>query len=122
MSTMLTPGAVKTVADEAAQVIVKLQELLPLDDDLLARDRKAANSRKGVPTAAIQAAVSILGEIGEKGAGFPLDETREALAFESELGNVVTQLRLLADRLEATINKRRSKAVATTGGLFHSLR
>jgi hypothetical protein len=121
MDTIMPPAAVQATADQAAELIAKLQEILPLSDDLLLHDRKVANSRKGVPTSAIQAAVSILEELGEKAGGYDLAATREALAMESSLGGVATKLRLLADRVDATIAKRRSAAVATTGGLYKSL-
>jgi len=121
MPTNLTPGAVQAVAEQAEQLIEKLQETLPLEDDLLAHDRRVAGIRKSVPTAAIQVAVSILEEIGDKGGGFDREAAQEALAFEVELGAVAIKLELLAARLRATISKRRSKAAATASGLFRSL-
>ena len=121
MDTIMPPAAVQAVADQAAGLIAELQQILPLSDDLLVHDRKVANSRKGVPTSAIQAAVSILDELGDKAGGYDLAATREALAMESSLGDVAIKLRLLADRLESSIAKRRSKAVATPGGLYKSL-
>lgn len=117
-----TRGAnIAVLAKNATGVLVKLQESLPLDDDLLAHDRKVANVRNGVPTAAIEAAVAILTEIGEKAGAFDLEGTREALSYESELSAVALQARSLADRIDTTIIKRRSKAVATTSGLLRSL-
>jgi hypothetical protein len=112
---------IASLAKQATETLNKLQSSLPLDDDLLAHDRKVANIRKGVSTAAIETAVSILTEIGDKAGAFDLEGTREALAYETELSAVVLQARSLANRIETTISKRRSKAVATTSGLLRSL-
>jgi hypothetical protein len=121
-TTIIPQPAIKLAADQAGELIAKLQEVLPLSDDLLAHDRKVANTRMKVPTAAIEAAASILEELEGKAGAYDLDATREALAFEAELGSVGQKLRTLADRLDATIAKRRSAAVATTGGLYASLK
>jgi hypothetical protein len=117
----MTPDAVKVLADEAAQLLDNLQQMLPLDDGLLAHDRKVANIRQSVPTAAIETAVSVLEDLGDKGGGFDLEGTREALAFEKELGRVATKLHVLASRVDATILKRRSLAAATASALSRSL-
>jgi hypothetical protein len=122
MDTIMPLPAIKAAADQAGELIAQLQEVLPLNDDLLAHDRKVANGRKGVPTEAIQAAVSILEQVEGKAGAYDLDAAREALAFEAELGGVALKLRVLADRIDATIVKRRSRAVATTGGLYSSLK
>lgn len=121
IDTNLTPDHVKAAADEAVALVAKLQEILPIDDDLLARDRTVAGCRQAIPTAAIEEAVSILEALGDKGGGFELEEARLALALESELGRVVERLGKLTMRLEGTILKRRSKAVAMTGGLYKGL-
>jgi hypothetical protein len=110
-----------TLAKQAMETLTKLQDSLPLDDDLLAHDRKVANVRQAVSTTAIQAAVTILAELGDKAGGFDLEGTREALAFENELSGIAQLARSLADRIDTTIIKRRSKAVATATGLYQSL-
>jgi hypothetical protein len=122
MDTIIPTDAIKAAAVQAGELITKLQDILPLSDDLLAHDRKVANTRKGVKTSAIQTAVSILEDLGDKAGAYDLDAAREAIAFERELGGVATKLRLLADRVESTIAKRRSAAVATTSGLYSSLK
>ncbi len=109
------------LAKQAMETLVKLQQSLPLDDNLLAHDRKIANIRQGVSSLAIETAVSILAEIGEKAGAFDLEGAREALVYETELSSVAEVARALADRIDTTIIKRRSKAVATTTGLYKSL-
>ena len=52
------------VVEVELALVAKLQDLLPLDDAMLAHDRRVANSRQGVPTAAIETAVEILDELG----------------------------------------------------------
>jgi hypothetical protein len=122
MNTNLSPDEIERLAGEVGQMVSALQNALPLEDDLSARDRRTASARKGVPTSAIEAAVAILDEIGERVGSFDVEGARRALALESALGNVADKLRFLAGRLDATLAKRRSIAAATTSGLYQSLK
>lgn len=98
-------------------LINELAAILPLADDQLAHDRRVANVRMAVPTAAIETAVAILDELGSRFGGFDAESARNALALESGLRGVAERLRLLVGRIEATMKKHRSHAAATATGL-----
>jgi hypothetical protein len=112
----------QAVADEAVQAIASVQESLPLDDGLLVHERKLVQARMSVSTEAIEASADILSEIGQKAGTFDLDGARDALAYRDAFTTVAAKLRLLADRIDASIMKRHSKAAGTASGLYRALK
>jgi hypothetical protein len=112
----------QAASEEAVQAIASVQETLPLDDGLLEHERNLAKGRRMVSPEAIEASADILSEIGQKAGTFDLDGARDALAYRDAFSSVASKLRLLADRIDASIAKRHSKAAGTATGVYRALK
>ena len=106
------------LAIEAVSYLSKVQDILPLDDGLIVRDRKAANGLLQFPTEALATTVDILEQEAERLPQFSIDDAREVLAYDEALKKVLVNAEALVVTLQRSLVKRRGAGVQQMLALY----
>lgn len=108
-----------TAAVNAAVLhLSKAQAALPIDDNLIERDRKAAVALVKFPTEALQTAMEILETEKERTASFDHAKVSHALAYDMAMKKVLRQTEALVSSIQRTLWKNRAPGIEQTLALY----
>lgn len=123
----MKPNSMMTKTDErklAAAVatalthLSKAQDVLPIDDDLIARDRKAAIALVRFPTEVLQAASEVLAAEPSRLSSFDSSAVNDSLTYDVAMTKVLRQAEALVAAIQTSLLKRRAPGIEQSLALY----
>jgi hypothetical protein len=112
------PLTLAAAVDAASVFLSKAQAALPIDDDLIERDRKAAVAMIKFPTEALKAAQEILATEKGRFSLFDASQVSLALTYDESMNKVLRQAQALVTSIQRTLWKHRAPGVEQTLNLY----
>jgi hypothetical protein len=112
--TLLSQSKLTTAVNAAVNHLSKAEELLPIDDDLIERDRKAAVALVKFPTEALETASEILEKEKGRLLSFDSAQVSSSLAYDVAMTKVLRQAEALVQSIQRSVWKNRAPGIEQT--------